>query len=106
MDDGSGEKVKITNDPPLCEAPDTEEEPLYGKHYLPRKFKIVVAVPPSNDVDIYAHDLGYIAVVKDKRGRLVEGDLTDTINVTDLWTFARNLKDKDPNWTLVATQAG
>ncbi len=34
-------------------------EPIYGKTYLPRKFKIVVAVPPSNDVDIFAHDLGY-----------------------------------------------
>ena len=37
-------------------------EPIYGKTYLPRKFKIVVAVPPSNDVDIFAHDLGYIAI--------------------------------------------
>jgi sulfite reductase (NADPH) hemoprotein beta-component len=40
-----------------------EQEPLYGPHYLPRKFKIVIAVPPSNDVDIFAHDLGYIAIV-------------------------------------------
>lgn len=47
-----------------------------------------------------------IAVVKDRYGKLVEGDLTDTIKVTDIWTFARNLKSKDPNWTLVATQAG
>ena len=39
-------------------------EPIYGKTYLPRKFKIVVAVPPSNDVDIFAHDLGYIAIVE------------------------------------------
>src|SRR5579863_1676118 len=38
-------------------------EPIYGKTYLPRKFKIVVAVPPSNDVDVFAHDLGFIAVV-------------------------------------------
>lgn len=38
-----------------------EEEPIYGKTYLPRKFKIAMAVPPSNDVDVYAHDLGYIA---------------------------------------------
>jgi sulfite reductase (NADPH) hemoprotein beta-component len=38
-------------------------EPVYGKTYLPRKFKIVVAVPPSNDVDIFAHDLGYIAIL-------------------------------------------
>ena len=41
-------------------------EPIYGKTYLPRKFKIVVAVPPSNDVDIFAHDLGYIAIRDDK----------------------------------------
>jgi sulfite reductase (NADPH) hemoprotein beta-component len=34
-----------------------EVEPIYGKTYLPRKFKTVIAVPPSNDVDIYAHDL-------------------------------------------------
>src|SRR5262252_9464203 len=41
-----------------------EEEPLYGKHYLPRKFKTVVAVPPHNDVDVFAQDLGFIAVVE------------------------------------------
>ena len=38
-----------------------EREPLYGKHYLPRKFKIAVAIPPSNDVDVFAHDIGFIA---------------------------------------------
>jgi sulfite reductase (NADPH) hemoprotein beta-component len=43
-------------------------EPIYGKTYLPRKFKIVVVVPPSNDVDIFAHDLGYIAILDDKGG--------------------------------------
>jgi sulfite reductase (NADPH) hemoprotein beta-component len=41
-------------------------EPIYGKTYMPRKFKVVVAVPPSNDVDVYAHDLGYIAILDDK----------------------------------------
>jgi sulfite reductase (NADPH) hemoprotein beta-component len=40
-------------------------EPIYGKTYLPRKFKTVVAVPPSNDVDVFAHDLGFIAVCDD-----------------------------------------
>ncbi|MBM0105977.1 NADPH-dependent assimilatory sulfite reductase hemoprotein subunit [Steroidobacter sp. S1-65] len=40
------------------------EEPLYGPTYLPRKFKIAIAVPPSNDVDIYAHDLGFVAIVE------------------------------------------
>jgi sulfite reductase (NADPH) hemoprotein beta-component len=42
---------------------ETVVEPIYGKTYLPRKFKIVVAVPPSNDVDIFAHDLGFIAIL-------------------------------------------
>ncbi|MGF1484536.1 MAG: NADPH-dependent assimilatory sulfite reductase hemoprotein subunit [Opitutales bacterium] len=44
-----------------------EEEPLYGKTYLPRKFKTVVAVPPSNDVDIFAHCLGFMSVVEDDK---------------------------------------
>jgi sulfite reductase (NADPH) hemoprotein beta-component len=41
-------------------------EPIYGKTYLPRKFKTVVAVPPENDVDIFAHDLGFIAILDDQ----------------------------------------
>jgi len=40
------------------------EEPLYGKQYLPRKFKIAIAIPPRNDVDVYANDLGFIAQVE------------------------------------------
>ena len=40
-----------------------EEEPLYGPTYLPRKFKIGFAVPPSNDIDVYTQDLGFIAIV-------------------------------------------
>lgn len=51
-----------------------EVEPIYGKTYLPRKFKIVIAVPPSNDVDIFAHDLGYIAIVED--GKIVGYNIT------------------------------
>ena len=42
-----------------------EREPLYGKHYLPRKFKIAIAIPPSNDVDVYAHDIGLVAEVSE-----------------------------------------
>lgn len=38
------------------------EEPFYGPTYLPRKFKIGFAVPPSNDIDIYTQDLGFIAI--------------------------------------------
>lgn len=44
-------------------------EPLYGPTYLPRKFKITIAIPPHNDTDVYAHDIGLIAC-KGKNGRL------------------------------------
>ncbi|KAM9928074.1 hypothetical protein OXX59_002085 [Metschnikowia pulcherrima] len=40
-------------------------EPQYGPTYLPRKFKVVITVPPYNDVDVYAHDIGLIAIVQD-----------------------------------------
>lgn len=43
------------------------DEPIYGKTYLPRKFKIGVAVPPSNDVDVFTQDLAFIAIL-DKKG--------------------------------------
>jgi sulfite reductase (NADPH) hemoprotein beta-component len=42
-----------------------EEEKIYGDSYLPRKFKIGFAIPPHNDVDVFAQDLGFIAVVED-----------------------------------------
>jgi sulfite reductase (NADPH) hemoprotein beta-component len=41
------------------------EEPLYGATYLPRKFKIGLAIPPLNDVDVFAQDLGLIAIIND-----------------------------------------
>ncbi len=44
-------------------------EPIYGDRYLPRKFKIGVAVPPYNDVDVFSQDLGYIAI--QEKGKLV-----------------------------------
>ena len=37
-------------------------EPFYGQTYLPRKFKIGFVVPPSNDIDVYTQDLGFIAI--------------------------------------------
>ena len=39
-----------------------DHEPLYGPTYLPRKFKITIAVPPHNDTDVFAHDIGLIAI--------------------------------------------
>src|SRR5215213_7841341 len=50
-------------------------EPIYGRTYLPRKFKTVVAVPPDNDVDIFAQDLGFIAVL-DQAGALQGWNVT------------------------------
>ena len=47
------------------ESSEQEVEPIYGKTYLPRKFKITIAVPPSNDVDIFANCLSFIAIVED-----------------------------------------
>ncbi|WP_449620891.1 assimilatory sulfite reductase (NADPH) hemoprotein subunit [Robertmurraya sp. Marseille-Q9965] len=50
--------------------PEVEEvEPMYGPVYLPRKFKIGVAIPPSNDVDVFSQDIGFIAIVEDGRLR-------------------------------------
>jgi sulfite reductase (NADPH) hemoprotein beta-component len=37
-------------------------EPLYQKTYLPRKFKIALTIPPRNDVDVFANDIGLIAI--------------------------------------------
>ncbi len=42
----------------------SEDEPVYGSAYLPRKFKIGFAIPPVNDVDVFAQDLGFIAVLE------------------------------------------
>ena len=39
-------------------------DPLYGKTYLPRKFKTCFAVPPLNDVDIFTNDLGFVAIIE------------------------------------------
>jgi len=51
-----------------------EQEPIYGRTYLPRKFKIGFAVPPVNDVDIFTQDLGFIAIA--------EGEEVAGFNVT------------------------
>ena len=42
-------------------------DPLYGKTYLPRKFKIAFVIPPVNDLDVYTNCLGFIAVVENDK---------------------------------------
>ena len=44
-----------------------EEDPLYQDRYLPRKFKIAIAIPPNNDVDVFGNDLGLIAIVENNQ---------------------------------------
>ncbi len=46
-----------------------DEEPLLGKTYLPRKFKFGIAIPPYNDIDVFAQDMGLIAIF-DKKNAL------------------------------------
>ncbi|KAF2396636.1 thiamine diphosphate-binding protein [Trichodelitschia bisporula] len=58
-----GKKTQVAGDAVV------DHEPLYGPTYLPRKFKITIAVPPHNDTDVYAHDIGLIAI-KDAEGNL------------------------------------
>lgn len=45
----------------------SEEDPLYQDRYLPRKFKIGIAIPPNNDVDIFTNDVGLIAIIEDNK---------------------------------------
>ncbi|WP_125782688.1 assimilatory sulfite reductase (NADPH) hemoprotein subunit [Pseudoalteromonas rubra] len=47
----------------------TEEEPVLGSTYLPRKFKTTVTIPPNNEVDVHANDLNFVAIAED--GKLV-----------------------------------
>ncbi|WZO96010.1 NADPH-dependent assimilatory sulfite reductase hemoprotein subunit [Isosphaeraceae bacterium EP7] len=57
----------------IATAGDDSVEPLYGAAYLPRKFKVAFALPDDNCTDIYANDLGYLAIVED--GKIVGYDV-------------------------------
>ena len=53
---------EIFLDEELVAGGEAESEPMYGATYLPRKFKVGFALPPSNDVDVFSQDLGFIAI--------------------------------------------
>ncbi len=53
-----------------------DSEPIYGEVYLPRKFKTAFAIPPRNDVDVFAHDLGFIAIREQTSGQLAGFNVT------------------------------
>jgi sulfite reductase (NADPH) hemoprotein beta-component len=65
---------EIWLDEELVAGGEPEVETMYGDTYLPRKFKTAFVVPPSNDVDVYSQDLGYIAIVEN--GKLVGYNVT------------------------------
>ena len=46
-----------------------------------------------------------INVTKDQEGRIIDGDPSEVANITDVWTFARSVKSRDPNWQLAATES-
>ncbi|MCL4110275.1 UNVERIFIED_CONTAM: hypothetical protein GTU68_038631 [Idotea baltica] len=58
MTDDSGEKTNVAEFQPV-------DEPIYGEYYLPRKFKMGIALPEDNCIDVYTQDLGFLAVVED-----------------------------------------
>ena len=77
---------EIWLDGKLIEGGEKEEEPLYGKLYLPRKFKIAIAIPPRNDTDVLSNDLGFIAIVEN--GKLSGYNLT--VGGGMAYTFGNN----------------
>jgi predicted lipid-binding transport protein (Tim44 family) len=46
-----------------------------------------------------------VNVIRDADGEAVDGDPTKVDKVTDIWTFSRNTRSRDPNWTLIATRS-
>ena len=73
----------------------TDEEPILGSHYLPRKFKTTVVIPPQNDVDVHANDLNFVAIADNGQligfNVLVGGGLAMTHG--DHATFPRKADD-------------
>lgn len=73
----------------------TDEEPILGSNYLPRKFKTTVVIPPQNDVDVHANDLNFVAIAENGKligfNVLVGGGLAMTHG--DTATFPRKADD-------------
>ncbi|MDK9764983.1 assimilatory sulfite reductase (NADPH) hemoprotein subunit [Vibrio sp. D420a] len=73
----------------------TDEEPILGSNYLPRKFKTTVVIPPQNDVDVHANDLNFVAIAEGGKlvgfNVLVGGGLAMTHGDTS--TYARKADD-------------
>jgi len=82
----TGAYREIWLDGKLVEGGEKEEEPLYGKTYLPRKFKTAIAIPPRNDTDVLSNDLGFIAIIEN--GQLAGYNVT--VGGGMAYTFGNN----------------
>ena len=67
LDEGKGEGKKRVDSGATTNQDENFSEPMYGKLYLPKKFKIGIAIPPNNDMDIYINDIGIVAIIKDRK---------------------------------------
>ena len=47
-----------------------------------------------------------VSATRDRSGNVIDGSSDKVTTVTDVWTFARDVSSRDPNWKLVATEAG
>lgn len=70
-----GQKIDPSGDEPMWVPQDNrqEEEPLYGKHYMPRKFKIGIASPDDNCVDVLTNDLAILPIFEGSNGQELRG---------------------------------
>ncbi len=95
----------------VARSPETEDyEPLYGKTYLPRKFKIAVTIPEDNSMDVYSHDLAFIQIWEGETLKgynvLVGGGMGMSHNKTETYPcVAKNIMFIAPDELLRATEA-
>jgi sulfite reductase (NADPH) hemoprotein beta-component len=111
----TGAYKEIWLDGEKLEGSEPEEDPLYLKHYLPRKFKIGIAIPPHNEADVYIQDIGLIAVEENGKftgfnvaigGGLgcTHGNAATYPRLATTIGFVPKDKTLDACWQIVATQ--
>ncbi len=106
----TGAYLEIWQDGESVHTAGGEDDPLYGATYLPRKFKIAVAVPSDNSVDLYTNDLGIVPVLRGDRlaayDLLVGGGLGMTHGKTTTYPrLADHLGSVAPERLLAAVRA-
>lgn len=70
------------------------------------KAKIVEALGDSSEIRITIRFVSeLISATRDQAGEIIDGNASKVLEVTDIWTFARDPRETDPNWRLVATEA-